>query len=250
MNMYTQNLNRIEFMVTLACTGHCKHCSEGEHTANGAHIDGDIAAKAVHDVCSQFNITSLMTFGGEPLLYLDTVCKIHRAAKAANIRERHVITNGFFSKDAQKIEDAAFLLAESGVNAVLLSVDAFHQETISLKYVKAFASAVQAAGIPLRTHPAWLVDPKADNAYNRQTGKILQEFEQMGIGASDGNVIFPHGNALKYLSEYFDSSQNYINPYTGNPKDIHAVCVSPNGDVLGGNLYQTDILPVIENYRP
>lgn len=250
MNIYTQNLNRIEFMVTLACTGRCKHCSEGEHTASGTHIDGDIAAKAVYDVCSQFNITSLMTFGGEPLLHLDAVCKIHRAAKAMNIRERHIITNGFFSKDAQKIQDTAFSLAESGVNRILLSVDAFHQESIPLDCVKAFASAVQAAGIPIRTHPAWLVDQNADNVYNRQTHEILKEFEQMGIGASDGNVIFPRGNALKYLSEYFDLNQNYTNPYTENPEDICTVCVSPNGDVLGGNLYQTDILTVIENYRP
>lgn len=29
MNEYIKNLNRIEFVVTRACTGKCKHCSEG-----------------------------------------------------------------------------------------------------------------------------------------------------------------------------------------------------------------------------
>lgn len=45
-------------------------------------------------------------------------------------------------------------LAESGVNAVLLSVDAFHQETIPLETVKIFAGAVKETEIPTRTNPA------------------------------------------------------------------------------------------------
>ena len=28
MNPYLQNLNRIEFLLTFACTGRCKHCAE------------------------------------------------------------------------------------------------------------------------------------------------------------------------------------------------------------------------------
>lgn len=61
MNEYLKNLNRIEFVVTMACTGHCKHCSEGEHIGKGEYIDGDIAARAVHDICQNYNIQSLMT---------------------------------------------------------------------------------------------------------------------------------------------------------------------------------------------
>lgn len=73
MNPYIQNLNRIEFLVTLACTGRCKHCSEGEHALDGEHINGDLAIQAVYELCKEFRIDSLMTFGGEPLLYFDEV---------------------------------------------------------------------------------------------------------------------------------------------------------------------------------
>ena len=51
MNQYLKNLNRIEFVVTMACTGRCKHCSEGEHISDGEHIDGDAAAEAVCEIC-------------------------------------------------------------------------------------------------------------------------------------------------------------------------------------------------------
>ena len=191
MNPYIQNLNRIEFLVTLACTGRCKHCSEGDHATNGEYIDSNAAVRVIYKLCNEYSIESLMTFGGEPLLHPDEVCRIHAAAKEMNIPKRSLITNGFFSKDEERIKSAAMELSQSGVNGILLSVDAFHQETIPLKPVKDFANAVQAAGIPLRVHPAWLVNKYAENPYNQQTHEILKEFKSMGIAASEGNNILP-----------------------------------------------------------
>ncbi|MGN0167941.1 MAG: hypothetical protein ACI4AB_07860 [Acetatifactor sp.] len=102
----------------------------------------------------------------------------------------------------------------------------------------------------LRVHPAWLVDIEHDNPYNRRTSEILAEFEMMGISRSNGNVIFPSGNALKYLSEYFDLDKEYTSPYKENPADIRAICVAPNGGVLGGNAYRSDIMEILEKYMP
>lgn len=85
MNEYVKNLNRIEFVVTMACTGKCKHCSEGEHTNYTGHIDTDTAVTAIREVCDYYSIESLMTFGGEPLLYPDVVCAIHRTAAEMEI---------------------------------------------------------------------------------------------------------------------------------------------------------------------
>lgn len=68
-NPYLKNLNRIEFVITYACTGKCKHCSEGDHADCGEHMDGKAGARAVREIAGQYGIQSLMTFGGEPLLY-------------------------------------------------------------------------------------------------------------------------------------------------------------------------------------
>ncbi|MDE6594883.1 MAG: hypothetical protein K2K44_02605, partial [Oscillospiraceae bacterium] len=187
---------------------------------------------------------------GEPLLYPESVCKINAAARDMGISKRQLITNGFFSKDTDKIRQVAKDLSESGVNAVLLSVDAFHQETIPLDTVKLFAEAVKSAGVWIRTNPAWLVSKDDDNPYNVKTREILETFDKMGIERADGNIIFPSGNALKYLGEYFPDCAEQENPYEENPEDIHAVSVCPNGDVLGGNLYKNHILDIIESYSP
>lgn len=266
MNPYVQNLNRLEFMITLACTGRCRHCSEGDHTNSGGFIDSDAAVEMVRKAAGNYNIESLMTFGGEPLLYPDAVYKIHAAARDMGIPKRQLITNGFFSRDGGKIREVAGKLLDSGVNDICLSVDAFHQETIPLEPVMTFAREVlekknglaskrsdaDALGtwIRLRAHPAWLVSVGAENPYNDKTREILKEFQAIGVETSDGNIIFPSGNALKYFGEYFDLSVPQISPYAEDPKDIRAICVDPNGDVLGGNIYQTDILDLLANYEP
>lgn len=249
MNKHLKNLNRIEFVVTMACTGKCKHCSQGEHK-NGESIDKALAADAVRKIAEEYNIKSVMTFGGEPLLCSETVCEIHKAAKEMNIPKRQLITNGYFSKDTERIKLVSEKIIESGVNEILLSVDAFHQETIPLECVIEFAKAVKTADITFRVHPAWLVSPDADNSHNVKTKELLAVFNRMGIETGEGNVIFPSGNALKYLGEYFDLTEEIKNPYQEDPTDIRAICFSANGDILGGNLHRQDIRKILASYTP
>lgn len=160
-NKYLKNLNKIEFVVTWACTGKCKHCSEGEHAACGEHISPALAADAV----------------------------------------------------------------------------------------KRFAAQAKACGIPMRLSPAWLVSREDNNPYNKKTREILGEFAELEIPVGAGNVIFPEGNACKYLAEYFkDVSPE--NPYVDDPCDVRCASFSPNGDVLNGNAYERDVMEILKNYAP
>ena len=249
MNQYLKNLNKIEFVVTYACTGRCKHCSEGDHAACGERIDPWIAADAVRKIAAEYDIKTVMTFGGEPLLYTDAVYAIMKTAKELNIPKRQVITNGYFSKNADKIREVAKQLAACGVNDLLLSVDAFHQETIPLNVVKLFATEAKKCGIPIRLSPAWLVSVTDDNPYNRKTREILDSFADLELPVGEGNVIFPEGNAQKYLAEYF-TDELPENPYTEDPCNVKCVSFEPNGDVLGGNVYECDIMGIVNNYAP
>ena len=248
-NQYIKNLSKIEFVVTYACTGRCKHCSEGDHASCGERIDPQIAADAVRKIVAEYDIKTVMTFGGEPLLYTDAVCAIMAVAKELNIPKRQVITNGYFSKNTDKIREVAERLAACGVNDLLLSVDAFHQETIPLDVVKQFAAEAKRCGIPTRLQPAWLVSATDDNLYNRKTREILGSFADLEFRVGVGNVIFLEGNALKYLAEYF-TDELPENPYKDNPCNVKCVSFDPNGDVLGGNVYERDIMEIIKDYAP
>ena len=63
-------------------------------------------------------------------------------------------------------------------------------------------------------------------------------------------MIFPSGNALIYLKEYFEEGKQYINPYEDDPADIRAISFEPDGVVLNGNCYEKDILQILDEYRP
>ena len=249
MNQYLKNLNKIEFVVTYACTGRCKHCSEGEHSTCGERINPEIAADAVRKIAAEYDIQTVMTFGGEPLLYTDALYAIMTAAKELNIPKRQVITNGYFSKNADKIHEVAEQLAVCGVNDLLLSVDAFHQETIPLDVVKRFASETKKCGIPIRLQPAWLVSATDDNPYNRKTREILGSFTDMELPVGERNIIFPEGNALKYLAKYF-TDELPENPYAEDPCDVRCLSFEPNGDVLGENIYSNNIMEILKDYTP
>ena len=250
MNEYLKNLDRMEFVVTMACTGRCKHCQNGEPESCADHLDAAAAERAIRRVCANYQIRTIMTFGGEPLLYPDVVRAIHRTGTELGVARRQVITNGYFTKKRERIEEVVRALAESGVNELLLSADAFHQETIPLEPVLYFAERAVRAGIPVRLSPAWLVSREGDNPYNLRTREILRAFAPLNIPTGKGNVIFPSGSALKYLREYFPENAAVFSPYEEDPRDVRSLSFSENGDVLNGNIYQTDVLEIIRDYQP
>ena len=78
----------------------------------------------------------------------------------------------------------------------------------------------------------------------------MEEFAGMGIAASKRNIVFPRGKALKSLSSSYDRERTYTSPYAEDPTDIRALCVSPDGGVLGGNICRADILDILNGYNP
>ena len=249
MNRYLKNLSKLEFAVTYACTGKCKHCSEGDHDGCAERIDSEVAARAVNSLAKEYDISTVMVFGGEPLLHTGAVYEIIGAAKELGIPKRQLITNGYFTNNTSLIREVVSRLRKCGVNDLLLSVDAFHQEFIPLDTVREFAAEAVRCGIPIRLSPAWLVSREDDNAYNLETRRILESLADLKIPIGDGNVVFPEGNALKYLSEYFADTKPE-NPYIEDPCDVRCISVSPNGDALDGNIYERDIIEIAEAYEP
>jgi sulfatase maturation enzyme AslB (radical SAM superfamily) len=263
MNEYI-NLKRLEYTVTNRCSSKCIHCFIADGEPRGPqHIDATLAVQILRDVGQQYALESVMTFGGEPLLYPEVVYAIHREATRLNIPSRQVITNGYWSTDAQKTRSIARSLAEAGVNNIAFSVDAFHQEHVPLEQVKLTASALIDAGIPkMFWNPCWLVSEDDDNKYNRTTRSILEELREFPIKASEGNVMEPDGKARIHLKAYFQKGFAWPHascqdiPYMGRLDNLWSICVEPNGDIplcpafMLGNAAQQNILDMLENYDP
>ena len=264
MNKYI-NPTRLEIVVTNACSGRCRHCSWDNLTDDCGGIHADAAVTAVKRLAERYKIESVMTFGGEPLLFADTVCKIHAAARDCGIAERSIITNGYFTDDDDKINLTAKQICASGVNDILLSVDAFHQEFIPITAVERFAAALLSHGMQnLKIHPAWVINEENDNPYNEETRRLLKTFSDKEIPVTSGNDIFLSGSAAVHLSEFYPARQAIdlsdlsdfcgSEPYTERPDNVSCISISPNGGVnicsQIGNIYENDILDIIGSYDP
>jgi hypothetical protein len=260
------NLNRLEYSITYQCSSKCRHCYAPAEQPPGSpqHIDADLAIHIVREIGLVSDLNSVMTFGGEPLLYPEVVYRIHAEAQALGIPHRHVITNGYWTRDEGKIRTIARSLAQSGVNGVSISVDAFHQEYVPIEVVKRSATALWDAGIQnVRWNPCWLVSENDGNAYNLQTRAILDELETAlpMIPADDGNVMEPEGKARANFRDYFQTAFEWPRkscqdvPYMDRLDDVRTICVEPSGDIpvcgwVLGNAARENITQILARYDP
>ena len=264
MNPYL-NINRLEFILTQRCTGRCRHCSAGEMVAHprGTHVPQGASVQAIQELAEMYDMQSVMTFGGEPLLYPAVTCAIHRAAKECGIPKRQLITNGFFSREEARIREVAQALADAGVNDLLISVDGFHQATIPLEVVRSFALAVKAAGIEkVRFSPAWVVNENFDCEENTRTRAVLAALADTGIPVGEGNDIFLAGNAIDNLSHYYPpAALNMADccgsmPYTEPLTNQTSLTIEPDGNVtvcggfVIGNVGAETMRDIVARYDP
>ena len=260
------NVNRMEFLVTKNCNSRCKHCSVITPTtvADCSFANLDKLFSAIEKLIQIFDISSVMTYGGEPLLFPQITTGLHFFFKEKGVVRRELITNGYISKDADKVVEVSKLIVDSGVTQILLSVDAFHQENIPQYYVELLIKNILDNGFKnILLHPAWLVNEDDDNSYNMETKKILSNLmSKFTIGVSKGNVIALAGHSRKLLAEFYEKVELDLSrlcgeiPHTNSLTDIKNLRFLPNGNVnicrgiCIGNIYEDKIETILTKYSP
>jgi len=260
------NIDRVEFIVTYQCNSHCKHCQLGEEKRGRepSSINCQLASQIVKEVARENSPTSVMTFGGEPLLFPEVVCAIHEAAKDSGIGIREVITNAGVPRSEARFQVLANRLAESGVTHAAVSVDSFHQEYIPVSIIEHNVRSLLDVGISVGWNPCWVVSEKDTNPWNERTRAILSELAHiLPLTESDeGNIVQPAGNALNWLSGFIPSKTIDPKgscedvPYANRLDKVTNLSIEPDGSVAVckelyiGNAGQRDILEILRNYNP
>jgi hypothetical protein len=259
------DVHRIEFAVTYRCNSHCKHCQVGQElrASHPVALDAALAAQIVRRVAGAYDVRSVMTWGGEPLLYPGVVCAIHQTAMENGIAHRSVLSNAGVPRDEAAFREVACQLAKSGVNSVYISVDAFHQACIPIEVVERNARALVDAGIDeVAWNPCWVVSREHDNPWNRQTRQILDALAHLPIREDEGNVVQPDGSALTWLASYLPprlpmptgSCEDV--PYGARLDELGCIGIEPDGGVsicyewTIGSAGKEDILEILERYDP
>lgn len=261
-NPYLEHVKRLEFSVTHRCRSRCAHCALGPDRLDGELLPEDAAAalEAVDRACA---LESVLTFGGEPLLCVPIVCAVQQRAEDLGIPRRQLITSGCFTHDKALREHTADRLEASGVNEILLSVDAFHTEHLPIAEQYAFARALCEAGLGSVTvlHPTWLKGPESRDPYDAKTRACLRRFESLRLPVGVGNRVFPGGNARIYLADYFQRTpldagfQCGTAAYTERLDAPTSLAVDPDGSVrvcgfVIGNLHREAMADILGGYNP
>lgn len=260
------DIRRVEYLVTKRCTGWCQHCSVMTGDRNPDHSYRDLTAvlAASAHLYAAFPVSSMMVYGGEPLLYLDNVVQLFRFACESGVSRRELITNGYFSRDFRKIASSVVRLAQSGMTHAYVSVDAFHQPRIPLAQVEEFLSTLLLQGSgQVFLHPSWVVGRDHDNEYNQRTESIVcQLVERHGVRVSDGNNIIPAGRFRHSLCEYYPRFPELPPqkcrdiPYANAPDRVGSLRFLPNGDVhicrgvILGNIFEAELPRMLQAYEP
>ena len=258
------DVHRLEFVVTWTCNSRCKHCLVGQKRGSKSSLSAELAVRMVKQIADAYSPTSMMTFGGEPLLFPEVVCAVHEAAKDRAIPRRDIITNAGYPPSEREFRKVAVRLAESGVTHAAVSVDAFHQEHISVATVERNVRLLLDAGISVLWNPCWVVSPEHENRWNERTRKIIDALHLSipAVTESDGNVVQPSGNALKWLRDYLPTKTLAPEgtcedvPYAGRLDKITSISIEPDGsvmvckDLLIGNANEQDVGDMLSRYDP
>lgn len=260
------DIRRVEYLVTKRCTGWCQHCSVMTEDRNPDHSYRDLSAvlTASSHLYATFPISSVMVYGGEPLLYLDNVVDLFRAAQESGVSRRELITNGYFTRDSRKIASSVTRLLQSGMTHAYVSVDAFHQPRIPLAQVEKFLSTILFEGFEqVFLHPSWVVRRDHDNEYNKRTESIISQLAyRHDVHVSDGNNIIPAGRFRHSLREYYPRFPELPPqrcgdiPYANAPDRVGSLRFLPNGDVhicrgvILGNVFEVELPRMLHAYEP
>jgi len=260
------HIERLELLVTKTCNSRCMHCSAISPEINTASsfLDMEKLRFSIKKIMDLFTISSIMTYGGEPLLFPDVTIELHQIFKKYGVAKRELITNGFFNLNNNDIFKIVTSLIEAGVNQIFLSVDAFHQEHIPIKYVETFIENVLSTGFRnILLHPAWLVDKENSNDFNIKTCHIIDKLKmKFNISVSNGNIIIPAGYSRNLLGDYYKNINFDISkscgeiPYTNSLVNIKNLRFLPNGNinicrgVCIGNIFEDRIEDIINGYSP
>jgi|SRR5271157_3358582 len=259
-------VNRLEFIITCLCNSNCRHCQTGGDERRKKlpnHIDKDLAVEVVRKVGERYKPKSIMTFGGEPMLYPDVVYAIHSAAVREEIPARQVITNGFWSGKRNETLQIAENLSKAGINDVGISVDCFHEEFIPLERVREAAQALLKAGVQhIEWNPCWVISEDDNNAYNSRTKAILKKLQDLPVEIGEGNVVRPGGRATANLKEFLPKKTLMPEgkcgemPYMEKLDSVKGICLEPDGRIAVcnefyiGNASEIDVIELLERYDP
>lgn len=196
-------------MLGYQCNMTCRHCNYRCGPGAGEWMGEETLDKALDALKNEHRLIDIHFSGGEATLNPALLESAVRKAAEKKIRLSYLETNGWFAETIEKAEAVFASLKQAGLNAVLVSISPYHNETIPLRRTLNCLEAAVAVFGQVGVFP-WLahfipmlerMDPEVPHS--------LQEFIQTnGIDTRDGTLqrlfpLSPGGRVPEGLREFF-----------------------------------------------
>jgi MoaA/NifB/PqqE/SkfB family radical SAM enzyme len=137
-NQRRKGLRSLLISITNRCSLNCEHCFEWENLNKEEKLSADDLIGIIHQY-QDFGTTQIMLSGGEPMLRINDIFKILKAARGGT--DFWIITSGI----GLSIERAK-KLKQLGLTGIMVSLDHFDQQQHNnfRGYEKAYSSAINA----------------------------------------------------------------------------------------------------------
>jgi MoaA/NifB/PqqE/SkfB family radical SAM enzyme len=167
----------------------------------------------------------VLLFGGEPFIHYDLLRE--SIALAAPLAPVLVFTNGYWATDPDTARQRLAELQAVGLDYILFSVDALHQEHTPLERVAIGIDAARELGYStIEIDNRYVGASDADNSFNQYTQEIMVRLAEV-CDLSDVNVT-------QGPSQMVGRAADELSSYLATQPTLPAECPLP--DYLGGDL--------------
>lgn len=218
-------LTGLDILLTYDCTGRCAHCCYRAGPGQGGRMSVREVEGYLQGAADQ-SLEGILLFGGEPFLCYDL---LHACVGlAASVASRvYVFTNGYWAADPDTARRLLAGLQEAGLDYILFSVDAFHQERIPLERIAIGIEAARELGYrAIDVDNRYLSGPEMDNPYNRRTRAGMARLARL----CDLGGVNVHQGPVRMVGRASDELSAHVSPRAA----VLDRCPLP--DYLGGDL--------------
>ncbi|MGC9530648.1 MAG: radical SAM protein [Candidatus Bipolaricaulaceae bacterium] len=170
-------LEGLDILLTYECTGRCAHCCYRAGPGAGSTMTVEEVAGYLAEVEDR-QLEWVLLFGGEPFVCYDLL----RASVglAVQLAEVLVFTNGYWATGPDAARRLLPGLQAEGLDHILFSVDAFHQEHVPVERIAVGIQAPKELGFSrVEIDSRFLSEPGDDNPVNLRTWSSLDRLGRL-----------------------------------------------------------------------
>lgn len=198
--------------------------------------------------------------GGEPFLYYDFLIKLVQSVRRISASSVWVFTNGFWALSDKITRERLAPLRELGVEKIMFSADAYHQEFIPVDCVRRGVESTVEMGMEAEVDARFLGSPITETPHNSATRKIVERLSDLGAKVAESEPWYV-GRAAELLSQHVDqkiglpggkcdriwSVGNLLNPEGVDIDQYGNVMTCPGISI--GNARESPFSEVIRSYE-